>query len=458
MSFPLSLTGLLGAARALDVIGNNIANSQTVGFKSSKAQFQDIFTSTLSRGSMPHATAEGASANKIQHSFIQGGIQATSNALDVAISGSGFFRLQDGKDISYTRDGQFMTSLNTADSKVINLVNRDQVAVTGYAMDYATNPQGVAVPSNPPVPLSFQIFMPGQPSENVAVSTNLDARLTAPTQSPFDPNDPTTFNYSESIPIYGDGQPQSLDEFSVGTYDSKLYKHTLNVYWSRSSDPVTPNSWTVNTSLTSYDPATKKQSTQAGTTTGTLAFDTQGQLTSGAALPSTTFTLPDDRVVGPLSVDFSGSTQYGADSQTFNISTGDSYLGGVVDVTNGIYVENNGEIWGNYSNGQSRRVGQLILSNFVNVDALIQTGNGQWMRNSDPVSGTGAESFGYPGGGNGKDSLGMGRVTGGAVEVSNVDLNAALVGLIEQQRYYQANAQTFKIQDEVLQNLVNTIR
>ena len=108
-----------------------------------------------------------------------------------------------------------------------------------------------------------------------------------------------------------------------------------------------------------------------------------------------------------------------------------------------------------YTNGQSRKVAQIVLASFVNPNALISLGDNQWMENADPVFGSGVVSLDTPGRSTGDKPLGLGTITGGAKEQSNVDLSTELVALIEQQRNYQASAQTFKILDQVLQNLVN---
>lgn len=452
MSFYLSLTGMMGAARSLDVIGNNIANSQTIGFKGSKAHFADIFTAVSPRGGASQATAEGVTNIKLNQDFNQGSITGSTNPLDVAIGGNGFFRLQNGREVTYTRDGRFQLDFDANDDTNVTLVSKDKRAVTGYNVTYGADPTGTVQVSNPPQPIKFNLFMPGLASTGVSMVANLDSRATPPILTTFDPNDPGSFNHSTGVTVYDDRQPTTIDGVSDGTYDPKNHSHDLKLYWVRTDPATAPNTWQVYTVLDTPS--------QTNPVNGpfTMSFDTTGKIISGAALPPQSFTLDDGSVMGPLSIDMANTTQYGTPFRIDDMSKADGYLGGGIDPSTGFRVADNGEVWGHYSNGQQRRVGQLVLSNFVKVDALIPVGDGQWMKNDDPVMGTGKESFGIPGGGSGQDGLGMGFIKGGAYEVSNVDLSIELVGLIEQQRNYQVNAQTFKIQDEVLQNLINTVR
>jgi flagellar hook protein FlgE len=129
--------------------------------------------------------------------------------------------------------------------------------------------------------------------------------------------------------------------------------------------------------------------------------------------------------------------------------TQDGWPVGTLGSSSGFSVGNDGVIQGFYTNGQSRKLAQIALANFINPDAMIGLGDSQWKANADPVSGSGKEILGVPGG------LGLGSIQGSTTEQSNVDLNTELVALIEQQRNYQASAQTFKILDQVMQNLAN---
>jgi flagellar hook protein FlgE len=209
------------------------------------------------------------------------------------------------------------------------------------------------------------------------------------------------------------------------------------MYFSRSSPG---NLWDLHTTLDG--------ASQTGPVS--LGFDTNGLLTSAMPLAAQTYALGGG---GSLSValDLSGTVQYG---NPFSVSSmiQNGYGAGAIDGSIGLRVGNDGVIDATYSNGQSRKVAQVVLANFVNPNALVGLGDNQWMANADPVKGSGAELLDTP---RGSLGFGLGSIQGAAREQSNVDLTTELVALIEQQRNYQASAQTFKILDQALQNLAN---
>jgi flagellar hook protein FlgE len=181
-----------------------------------------------------------------------------------------------------------------------------------------------------------------------------------------------------------------------------------------------------------------------------LSFDTSGTMTTTMPFAVQTYITGGGESLS-ITLDLSGTVQYGrsfsADSMSQN-----GYRDGSIQASNGVSVGADGTIHASYSNGQSRKVGQVVLANFVNPNALISTGDNQWVENADPVNGTGKVILDTPMGALG---MGLGPIQGGVREQSNADLTTELVALIEQQRNYQASAQTLKIQDQVLQNLVN---
>ena len=421
MSFAASLSGLTAASRAIDVIGNNIANSQTIGFKSSSARFADVLAASATGDASSGAASAGVSAEIINQKFDQGVALQSDNPIDMAITGPGFFRMNNGGAITYTRDGQFQLSYDTGTSGQFALVNRGGLNVTGYAANYATDPQGVIVTTAAPQDILIDPVMPAAATSRVLVGASLDAKAAPPAVAPFAANNELTYN----------------DSTALAVFDATGATHELRLYFSKSSPG---NNWDLHTTLDGI----------AQTGPVNLSFDTNGLLTTAMPLAAQTYALGGG---GNLSItlDLGKTVQYG---NPFSVSalTQDGYGAGAIDGAVGLRVGNDGVIQAFYSNGQSRKVAQVVLANFVNPNALISLGDNQWMANADPVKGSGAELLDTPLGNRG---FGLGSIQGAAREQSNVDLTVELVALIEQQRNYQASAQTFKILDQVLQNLTN---
>lgn len=421
MGFAASLSGLTGAATAIDVIGNNISNSGTVGFKTSKARFADVLAASLPGGPTASVASAGVSVTVVREND-QGNLMQSDNPLDMAIVGLGFFRLNKDGEITYTRDGQFQLAYDSNSPNSRFLVNRTGANVMGYIAEYATDPRGTIVTADAPQNVSIDPFMPAAATGSASVSATLDARVAPPLAGPFDPANALTYNYTTSLTVF----------------DASGASHDLRMYFDK---PGAGNLWNLHTTL--------DNAAQTGPIA--LAFGTDGLLTTAMPLPAQTYALGGG---GSLSVaiDLGGTVQYGRAFTVDSLSQ-DGYRAGAIESSRGFSVGNDGIVDAYYSNGQSRRVAQIVLANFVNPDAMIGVGDGQWKANDDPVSGSGKEILDTPGRGLG--GMGLGSLQGGAKEQSNVDLSTELVALIEQQRNYQASAQTFKILDQVMQNLAN---
>jgi flagellar hook protein FlgE len=431
MSFQQGLSGLNTSSKALDTVGNNIANSGTVGYKLSTTQFADVFAASLSgAGSSPIGL--GAKVATVAQQFTQGNISLTSNPLDMAINGGGFFRMQGATgDVVYSRNGQFQLDKDGF------IVNASGYQLTGYAADV----NGVV---NPPlVPLRLfdstsssdaapQATGASSAATGVVASLNLDSREAAPTGGAFSYADATTYNKSTA----------------VTTYDSLGNPHTYTLYFVKSN--TVTNQWAVYATVSNPAGATPTfTDLSAGGTTPltTLTFNTDGSVQAAGATPSQTITAANLGYPGgvdPMTfpVGFSGTTQFGS-LFTVNSLTQDGFASGKLA---GFSVGDDGLVLGKYTNGQSRNLGQVILASFRNPQGLQPLGNNLWAATST----SGAEMDGSPG-----SSGQYGPLQSSALEDSNVDLTAELVNMITQQRVYQANAQTIKTQDQVLQTLVN---
>ncbi len=580
MGFQQGLSGLNSSSKALDVVGNNVSNSGTIGFKSARAQFADVFAASLSGAGGASQVGIGNRISAVAQQFSQGNITSTSNALDVAINGNGFFVMSDASGaLSYTRNGQFQLDKNGY------LVNADGLNVTGYPASYTTNSLGVINSTTPssifidPTDLQPQVTTKG------AIAVNLDARATLPPagHESFSAADPLSYNSSTSMSIYDSlGNVHTLSTYFIyaGTTGSGAsqqsnwrVRYALDGVANATaafggSDPwttpalgpqpgtlvgtaITYPSATVNAGGTlnltvngttktitirdsvtalgaggSYDAttlaaeinaaianagafgsavATATVSASGGliitsATTGTasnvsvaagtlsvasvfgtaaptstpgsnptvaflsgddlrLSFDTSGKLVDyngqGGLTPPPGLSIDLAAVVGstnkagsPLVIDpqnggldYSLTTQFGT-AFGVNSLTQDGYPSGRLTK---ISVSQDGVIQGNYTNGQTRNMAQIVLARFTNPNGLQSIGGNQWQETFT----SGVPLVGAPG------SASNGLLQDSALEESTVDLTKELVDMITFQRAYQANAQTIKTQDSLLQTITN---
>ena len=404
MSFQQGLSGLFAAAQNLDVIGNNVANANTVGFKGGGAMFADVYANALAGGGQS-APGIGVAVTGIQQNFSQGNISTTSNPLDVAINGGGFFRMDTNGTISYTRNGQFHLDKDGF------IVNATGAKVTGYGVDAAGN---ILISNAGPLQISLAQLQ-ATATAKTDIGLNLDAREAVPTNTPFNISDPTTYNKATSMTVYDSlGNPHAFT-----TYYVKTGANTWDAYGALDGIPL-------------------------GSKLGTLQFNTDGSLKAGVPpLPwNVSFPLTNGATTPfAFTLDYPGTTQFGSQFGV-NVLQQDGYSSGQLS---GFSIGPDGMIQGRYTNGQSRTLGEFLLVNFPNATGLQSIGNNQW----NETAASGQPVPGSPGSGN------LGVLQSGAVEESNVDLTQELVDMITAQRVYQANAQTIKTQDQIQQTLVN---
>lgn len=407
MGFQQGLSGLSAAAQNLDVIGNNVANANTSGFKSSRAQFADLYANALSGAGSTTQVGIGAMVSSVQQNFSQGSLTMTQNPMDLAINGNGFFRMSDNGVISFSRNGQFRLD---RDGFIINPQGQH---LTGYQVD---NDGQVSSGASSELRVSMSDIEPNA-TTTTQVSGNLDSRATAVAAAvTFDPTVATSYNNATSMTVY----------------DSLGGAHTMTSYFVKRG----PNAWEV---YGTFDGTTMN----AGAPLGTLSFNSGGGLdTAASGLP---WTWPAQNVPGadPLApqMNFTGMTQYG---NAFSIAglTQDGYASGRLS---GFTVSPEGLILGRYSNGETRAQGQIVLAAFNNPHGLLPLGNNSLVETPE----SGQPALNTPNSGT------LGALQSGALEDSNVDLTQELVSMITAQRVYQANAQTIKAQDTILQTIVN---
>jgi flagellar hook protein FlgE len=416
MGFQQGLSGLNASSKSLEVIGNNIANANTVGAKAARAEFADVYANAL--GGATNVVGLGVSVAAVAQQFTQGSITTTDNALDVAINGNGFFEVSKNGAISYTRNGQFKLDNNGF------IVNDQQQRLLGYPAD-AT---GTIIPGAP-VPLQMPTAgITPAVTTTIGMELNLDARaaVTLPAAgAPIDFADPSTYNNATSQSVY-DVRGEAV---TLTYYYQKSAADTWNVYVAANGTPIATAGGNPAPSTTITFPPNGGAPTAP---VGTVSIDIPAVANANGAL-----TQP----ITGIALDVSKATQYGSAFGVTNLSQ-DGYAPGQLV---GVQIESDGTVMARYSNAQTKPAGQIELATFRNPQGLQPLGGNTWaasVASGNPLVGVaGSANFGV--------------LQSGAVEDSNVDLTAELVDMITAQRVYQANAQTIKTQDQILQTIVN---
>ncbi|WP_277269439.1 flagellar hook protein FlgE, partial [Pantoea septica] len=398
MSFSQAVSGLGAASSNLDVIGNNIANSATAGFKSSTIAFADMFAGSN--------VGLGTKVAAVIQNFNDGATTTTSRGLDVALSGNGFFRMADASGaVYYSRNGQLTLDENR------NLVNTQGLKVTGYPV--SGTPPTVQTGANP-VALSIPTTqMSARATTTATQVANLNSTSTIPTVTPFNAANVDSYNAKSTMTVY----------------DSQGNDHNLDMYYVKTAD----NNWTVH----AIDSTT-------GTSAGdfTAAFDASGNLTglNGGTTSTVNLTINGSNGAAAgqvISLSMLGSLQQNTGTTTFGNPAQDGYAPG--DLTS-YAINDDGTITGSYSNKKTQLLGQIVLASFSNPEGLQSQGDNVW----SATSSSGQAAIGLANTGT------YGSLTSGALEASNVDMSKELVNMIVAQRNYQANAQTIKTQDQIL--------
>ncbi|MCG9056768.1 flagellar hook protein FlgE [Laribacter hongkongensis] len=538
MAFQHGLSGINAASKQLDAIGNNVANSSTVGFKGSRAEFADMFAANF-YGVAATQNGIGVNTTLIAQQFGQGNITTTGNQLDLAISGNGFFVMQNANGISYTRNGQFQIDRE-------GFINNNGDYLMGWQVDDRTTPPSVQNGNLGPLKIDNSLLEP-RPSdyggESMRFNINLDSRnnpveysaltegaaftagVSLPTPPDVPASDITAFEASDKVKL-ADGTYVIINGRAgmdttgavLGTAPSPGHRYnadgtqitaggvfhgkplrwldaagTVRQYEPDDADPTgtvgsfgpfppiafnptDPATYNSKTALTAYDSlgnpiqvavyfkktadkqwdvyATAKHTDGSVFDLGTgktaaspyaalgtgLVFGPDGKLTNGGPIAASKYTPPGGGDSLELKFDFSGSTQFGT-SFAVNELVQPGYASAVVS---NLQIDKTGIVSARYSNGQTKVIGQVVLANFANQQGLQPIGNNRWMETYN----SGNPTLNDPG------STNVGLIQSQALEDSNVDLTGELVNMITAQRYYQANAQTIKVHDQVLQSLM----
>lgn len=445
MAFQQGLSGLNSSSKALDVISNNVANASTVGFKAGTTLFADMYASAMSGGVAALQVGIGSRVAGVAQSFTQGNLTTTSNDLDMAINGNGFFRMQrsDGT-IAYTRNGQFDVNRNGY------IVNPNGDMLTGYAA--TTTAAGNSVFAGEPSVLRIDTSnMAPRETSQASLKLNLDSKDVNPLDQDPAGQDITAFLDAVDIPVDSYNYTTSMT-----VYDSLGNPSLMQIYMVREPNAagVAPNEWRVYGRLSNDvvpDPADPSLSTGSPLEDlGTIPFTAFGVIDNPTNDPNIgKFTITrtsaqlgtgaDDL---EFTLDLTGTTQWNAAYAVTNPPNQDGYTTGSISR---LTVSSDGVLQGVYSNGLTRDIGMLTLASFRSPNGLVSLGGNMWAESYE----SGEPALGAPGTGI------LGKVTSGQVEDSNVDLTQELVQMIVQQRNYQANAQSIRTQDQLLQTLVN---
>jgi flagellar hook protein FlgE len=456
MSFNIALSGLNAAQKDLDVTSNNIANVNTTGFKESRAEFVDVYAASL-LASGKTKVGDGVLTADVAQQFQQGSIKFTNNALDLAITGNGFYATVptlDSLETSYTRAGQF--KLN--DSNFV--VNSAGEHLLGFPVNVDGTSSSVSLSTAEPIRIPTSSGAPQLTSE-VDIRMNLPAGDTYITDAPgnFDPVDQSTYNHSTSVTIF----------------DSLGDSHVMTYYFVKEDPAALPNQWAVfaavdGTAIDLVDPAgggtnptggnvSGSLSATGGITGASLLFNSSGDFISqvpsvanggivtdafGTAILSNgaddTQTVAIDFNLDVAGPNANEPTQFASNFEVTSLEQNGLAVGRLT----GIDIGTDGLIRATYSNGTSEPLSRIALVNFANEQGLKQIGNSAWKESIN----SGEALAGEAGSGT------FGTINSSALEQSNVNLTSELINLISAQRNFQANSRALEVDNQLNQTIL----
>ncbi|CAM3273653.1 flagellar hook protein FlgE [Pseudomonas plecoglossicida] len=450
MSFNVGLSGLYAAEKQLDVTGNNIANVNTTGFKSSRAEFADVYAGANRLGVGKNQVGAGVRLAAVSQQFSQGDVNSTGNVLDMGIQGQGFFVLSDNGSRVYTRAGAFQADKDNF------VVTSDGLRLQGYAADSTGKIQkgvltDLKIDTSALQPKATTLIDQGINLNSSAADIPLQVydSNTPPVLVPnkvFDPSDETTYTKS----------------FPTKVYDSQGNEHTMEQFYRKTGT----NEWTMYTLVDGRNPFDPSSTTPL---TGTINFNSDGSVASmtadntghpaGASFTVTnnTFTMTgwvpavEDSAgnwagngaagnAAGMKLSMNSTTSYNTETARMSQSQ-DGYATGILS---SLSIDSTGVLFASFSNQQSRAIGQVALASFANEQGLQQIGGTRWTETyTSGIPGIDAPKTGT-----------LGSVESNALEGSNVNLTQELVELIKAQSNYQANAKTISTESTVMQTII----
>ena len=421
-------SGLQSHGKAISVLGDNVANANTVGYKRSRANFADVLGQSTG-GGPDGSIGQGSRVSSVQRMMTQGALLGTGMATDLAIKGNGFFCVKGSAEgLSgnfYTRAGQFHLD---KDGK---LVNQSGLVAQGYLADSSGNLTKQLTDLSVP-----QSQMPPQATSTATIAGNLDASATTPSGAFSATNAAKTSNYSNQMTVY----------------DSLGKAHTVTVYYRKSS----ATTWNYYGVVDGGEITGGSAGTPTVTLQGTLTFDTQGRLATVSSTSTTanfanavqgqtiTVNWGDSTGTTPAGTGLKGMTSYSSSSTTSYVTQNGNSSGSLA----GISVASDGTVSGVFTNGKQRTVGQVVLADFKSAQDLKRIGGNLHVETRES-----GEALMKQAG-----SSGAGTISAGSLEQSNVELSREFVNLIAFQRGFQANSRTVTTADQMLQELLNLKR
>lgn len=416
------ITGLQGQGEALSIYSDNIANANTVGFKTSRPEFQDVIAKSLKGLLGGNQIGRGVRLAAVNPVFSQGSIVQTESATDLAITGDGFFVLNGPDGQSYSRNGAFHFD------KDGRLINADNYQVMGFT----TDENGKVTSKLGPLGVDRTVI-DAKKTTDVDLHMNLDLR--ADKTSRFDPKRP------EQTAHFGTG---------VTIYDTAGTAHVVSIYFNKTDD----GEWTWRAMAKGEETMGGKKDQMVEQARGRLLFDTDGRLKeqitekssfqfSKGALPDQEirFNFGDDKKHGGPGLQV---TQYGTNSEAYK-TLQDGYTAGTLA---GLTFNDEGMLAAVYTNGQNINLAQLALAKFENPEGLFKSGQNRYRESRL----SGQATVGGP------QSGGRGRVSSKTIESSTTDIASEFINLMQAQRSFQANSKVISTADEMMQEVINLKR
>ena len=417
------VSGLAAQGEALGVIGDNIANANTIGFKASRAEFQDIISKSLKGILGGNHIGRGVKIGAVNPILVQGNVDATEKVTDLAISGDGYFKVKGSDGESFSRDGSFHFDREGY------LVTNDNQKVQGFKADE----KGMII--NKLDDIKFpRALIPAKATAEVKMDLNLDSRV-EPTKK-FNMEDPyATSHYSTGVELY----------------DSQGNKHLVSFFFNKTAD----RKWEYKGLVDGKEVSGGDEGKLAQVVAGTLDFTVDGKLDvqevtdssfnfKGGALQNQKIKMNfgDDISTGGKGLD--GTKQYGKGSDMISWIQDGAAAGTIT----GLSFNDEGVLTAVYSNGLAADLAQISLAKFENPEALFKVGNNRLKESRD----SGGASMGAPG------AAGRGKIYAKSLERSTVDLATEFVNMIQNQRGFQANAKTITTTDELLNEIIQLKR
>jgi len=418
------VSGLSAQGEALGVVGDNIANANTIGFKHSRAEFQDIIAKNLKGILGGNQIGRGVKIGAVNPILMQGNLDSTDKATDLAISGDGFFTLRGSDGESFTRDGSLHFDKDGF------LTTNDNQRVQGYQADE----KGMIV--NEIGDIAFpKALTPARSTKEVNFNVNLDSRATVTKQ--FDIKD-----------------PHNSSQFSTGVevFDSQGVKHLVTLFFNKTAD----RTWDYHGLVNGVEITGGKEGEWSEAIAGKLTYTVDGKLDTeaitkqsfnftGGALQNQQIKFDfGDAITTDKGKGLKGSTQYGKESDLITWNQDGAAAGTITNLS----FNDQGVLSALYSNGEVKDLAQIVLAKFENPEGLYKVGNNRFKESREG----GTPSIGKPG------AAGRGKLFAKSLERSTVDLALEFVNLIQNQRGFQANAKTITTTDQLLEEVINLKR